>query len=157
MSDSTSKSIDYTPAEPEESIDYTPAEPEVDMLSGSESIDYTPASPEIEMPGIEDSDSDDVQILEPPPIPIVNLVSEEEDDDGEELEMDTRNNSEEKLDLMDTKNKKVMPCGKIRKTAKRTRIKSSPNPKRPKKDSEDSGYEGDNEMSKTKRTKGFWN
>jgi hypothetical protein len=127
MSDSTSKSIDYTPASPK-------------IENSSESIDYTPSSPKLEMPSMEDSDGDDVQILEPPPIPVVNLVTDEEEGDDKELEMD----------------KKVKSCEGMQKTVKRTRIEFSPSPKRSKKDSNNSGYEGDDEMSKSKQIKSFW-
>jgi hypothetical protein len=51
--------------------------------SSDDEIDYVPAGPEIELPELEASTEYEVQILEPPPIPVVDLVSEDNDDDEE--------------------------------------------------------------------------
>jgi hypothetical protein len=64
--------------------------------NSSESVNYVLAGHEVEM--LSSSEEDKVQIREPPPIPLVNLVTEEEDDDEnvEDPKMD-----EEKLEPMD--------------------------------------------------------
>jgi hypothetical protein len=78
--------------------------------SSDEEVDYIPTGPEIEIPELEDSERDEVQILEPPPIPLVDLVTEDEED-SEEMEVleslpvlviDLGTNDEKELEPMDT-------------------------------------------------------
>jgi hypothetical protein len=51
--------------------------------SSNKGIDYVPTEPRIEIPELGDSEKDEVQILESPLIPLVDLVSDDEKDSGE--------------------------------------------------------------------------
>jgi hypothetical protein len=64
----------------------------------------------LEIPELDDNEGDEVQILEPPPIPVVDLVTKEEDEGEEEGDLepppaskeDTKSAEEEDLDARDT-------------------------------------------------------
>jgi hypothetical protein len=83
---------------------------EVPELENYKEEDYRPVGPELEIPKPDDNEGDEVQILEPPLIPVVDLVTEEEDKVEEEgdseppptLEEDTEPAEEENLGVRDT-------------------------------------------------------
>jgi hypothetical protein len=78
-------------------VDYIPAglEMEVPELEDDKEEDYTPVGHELEIPEPDDSEGDEVQILEPPPIPVVDLVTEEEGKVEEEGDLELPPASEE--------------------------------------------------------------
>jgi hypothetical protein len=71
--------------------------------SDRDRIDYVPAGPETEIPILEDSEGDDVQILEPLPIPVTDLISEVEVLGSPPIsDEDLEDKDEKELELMDT-------------------------------------------------------
>jgi hypothetical protein len=85
-SDAESDPVPLAVDSSDESIDYLPVGPEIEILEDNESdgVDYISAGSEIEAPEPEASEEDDVQIIEPPLIPVVDLVTEEENESEEE-------------------------------------------------------------------------
>jgi hypothetical protein len=63
---------------------------------------------------------------------------------------------EESRELAKMKGKRIVACGKVRRTTKRTQVEMRASPERPSREPESSSYPHDGEIDSTKKTGGFY-
>jgi hypothetical protein len=108
----------------------------------------------IRMPEPEDGE-DEVQILEPPPIPVIDLVSEDETKLPQTLPKRVSEESDSDIEILGEHDRVVYAWGKWRRTARKTkRMKVSIGS--PRRELDFLGCVAERETGYTRRTGGFY-
>jgi hypothetical protein len=153
-----------TPPTTDSELDTTP------RFGDSENDPFTESKTETPLT---DSRDDDIHIIEPPPIPMIDLLTESEEEELDPSLNETNADNKGELvalaDLEDLplsceelrlraieRGQKIYYFGKWRTPAKRTRFACSPSlPSPDRSNVNESGYEGDWEWESTKRVRGI--
>jgi hypothetical protein len=163
-----------------------PSMPEVGLPKPSDSENEVqvleqPPIPTVDPVPESDGSDDEVEVLEPPPIPVINLVTDSKDEVappstpplGEIALMDTSGDTKSEVETLremesitlsreesresnKVKGKRVVAWGKMRRTAKRTRVEMMVSPERTNKEPECSSYPHSRGMDYTMRTRRFY-